>query len=125
MMVTKRQTHRTYDEVTRQILNFLSENGPASILQIEYAVEINTRQTKSLLPLLIAANIVVELLPHQQGFKKLRVSNVVARLFRITAKGRKCMDLMNKIAQHLNTPVVVQYNIRRAGYFLPNPDGKI
>ena len=116
----KQNHHRSHDEVTRQILNLLHDKGPCSILQIEYGVEINHRQTTRLLPLLIAANVIGELFPNHPQFKKVRLRNAVSRLFKITAKGRKCMDLMNQVAQQLNTPINVQYNVRRGGYFLPS-----
>lgn len=118
------QRHRSYDEVTRQILHFLFVNGPSSILQIEYAVEINSRQVKGLLPYLLSSRLISEMLPGQAQFKKVR-TNTVSRLFKLTAKGKKCMDLMNNLAQQLNTPIDVQYNVRRAGYFLPSTEGTI
>lgn len=124
MQKMTQQRHRSFDELTRQILHFLYVNGASSILQIEYAVEINSRQTRALLPDLLSSHLIVELLPGHAHFKKVR-TNTVARLFEITAKGKKCMHLMNNLAQQLNTPVNVQYNVRRAGYFLPSADAAI
>lgn len=121
LMVPQQQPHRSYDEITRQILDFLCKYGPSSLLEIEYAVEINSGQTKRLMKELIGAELISVLSPQEaelSQIRKVQISSIVLRVFRITVKGKKCMHLMNKIASQMNTPVNVEYNLRRSsGYF--------
>lgn len=121
MLMVPQQPHRSYDEIRRQILDFLCKYGPSSLLEIEYAIEINSGQTKRLMKDLIAAELISILSPQEADLsqiRKVQISTIVQRVFRITVKGKKCMHLMNKIASQMNTPVNVQYNLRRAsGYF--------
>ena len=49
MLMVPQQPHRSYDEIRRQILDFLCKYGPSSLLEIEYAIEINSGQTKRLM----------------------------------------------------------------------------
>ena len=121
MLMVPQQPHRSYDEIRRQILDFLCKYGPSSLLEIEYAIEINSGQTKRLMKDLIAAELISILSPQEADLsqiRKVQISTIVQRVFRITVKGKKCMHLMNKIASQMNTPVNVQYNLRRSsGYF--------
>lgn len=121
MLMVPQQPHRSYDEIRRQILDFLCKYGPSSLLEIEYAIEINSGQTKRLMKDLIAAELISILSPQEADLsqtRKVQISSIVQRVFRITVKGKKCMHLMNKIASQMNTPVNVQYNLRRSsGYF--------
>jgi predicted transcriptional regulator len=109
----KQGMHRSEDEIMRQILCFLHEHGPSSVVEIEYGVEINNGQTKKIMKHLVASEIITISLPEKTKLseaRRNRLSPIVMRLYKITAKGRKAMHLMNKIALPFNTQPLVTRN---------------
>lgn len=97
--MTHHYSHRAHDQIKLDILRYLFENGPTAKTELEYAIEINNRLFKRETKHLMAAEMIEYASPDKLEIpanKRAKVSDNVSRLFYITKKGKKCMNLMNE-----------------------------
>ena len=117
----KGSRHRPPDEIQLEILNYLYENGPTGVTELEYAVELNNNVFKQQTKDLIALNMINSASPNQVPItpkRRARMGDNVLRVIFITEQGEKCMRLMRKRAEMLqvNKPYLPPVRVLKTGF---------